>query len=127
MTDSMQQVEILRAASCVAGVDGRAGKRERKLLDRLAGKVGVGFASLEAMIERAETDERFRAEQFRILKSDPNNALHALLSVACVDGVITDGEREILREFATRLEVKPEKFEQLLARAEEYLESKKKT
>jgi len=59
MTDAMRQVELLRAACCVAGVDGHASDAEQLILQRLADEAGVGAASLSAMIELAETDEQF--------------------------------------------------------------------
>ncbi len=81
----MHQVEILRAACCVAGIDGDTTDRERRLLTHLADQIGVGQASLQAMIDRAERDKSFCDEQFLLLKTRPDKTLGILLKVALAD------------------------------------------
>ena len=105
---AMGKVEVLRAACCVAGVDGTVSDEERKVLAKLAGEIGVGQASLTAMIQRAESDKRFWNEQFRVLKTDPKDTMEILFRVACSDGKFRKYEMAVLKRLAERLEV-PEK------------------
>ena len=112
-----QKVEVLRACCCVAGASGGATDRENVIVKRLAGEVGVGRASLNAMIDRAESDPEFYKEKFRVLKGDPQETMVLLLQVAMADGVIEDSETKVLRELAANLEVPTPVFEELLTKA----------
>ncbi len=118
----MQKVDILRAACCVAGIDGPPDQFERAVIDKLAAEVGVGKASLEAMIARGVTDPNFHQEQFQILKSDPQESMQALLTVALVDGNISEKEKDVLHSLASRLGISSELFEQLIESAGSTLE-----
>lgn len=110
----MGKVETLRAACCVAGLDREVSEKERPLLEKLAEQVGVGRASLNAMIERARSDPNFYEEQFRIARADPDTAMKTLLLVAAADHAITLEERVILQHFAQKLGVSDERFTKLL-------------
>ena len=61
-----QRVEILRACCCIAGADGETTPDELAQIKQLAEAEGVGEASLNAMIERAEKDPDFFKQQFKI-------------------------------------------------------------
>lgn len=115
--DASVKVEILRACCCVAGADGQSCDAEKAILDRLAGEIGVGQASLNAMIERAETDPDFHRQQFDILKAEPKQALAILFQVAMADQTISDDEVEVLRKLAQNLNVPDDIFEQLKSAA----------
>ena len=117
MMTPTQKVEVLRACCCVAGANGSSGDQENVIVKRLAGEVGVGRASLNAMIDRAETDPEFYKEQFRVLKGEPQETMVLLLQVAMADGVIEESEIKVLRALATNLEVPTPVFDQLLAKA----------
>jgi len=110
----MQKVDVLRAACCVAGIDGQPKEAERAVIDKLAGECGVGRASLQAMIDRGATDPNFHEEQFRVLKADPQNSMAALLEVAMADGNISDNETTVLRALAGKLAIPDDVFNQLL-------------
>lgn len=117
MSDEMlpiQRLDILRAACCVAGIDGSANDAEAAVLKRLAREVGVGKASLNAMIERAETDETFHEEQFKVLEFEPKTTMATLLEVALADGELSDSEADVLRILAGRLHIDAAMFDQLL-------------
>ena len=117
MSDEMlpiQRLDILRAACCVAGIDGDANEAQSAVLERLAREVGVGKASLDAMIERAETDNKFHEEQFKVLEFEPKTTMSILLEVALADGQLTDSEADVLRILAGRLKIDSAMFEQLL-------------
>lgn len=117
------QVELLRAACCVAGLDREICDKERPLLEALAQEAGVGRASLNAMIERAEADQDFYREMFQILHADPERAMKAMFAVAVADGEITLEQRVILQHFADKLGVPRERSDALLREAEKQVRS----
>ena len=100
MVEGMRRVEILRAACCVAGADLTIAEAEKPLLDRLAREAGVGFASLEAMMERATQNEDFYREQFRVLSADPKMTMTLLFKVAISDRQLDPQEVKILKFLA---------------------------
>ncbi|MCH2180899.1 MAG: TerB family tellurite resistance protein [Mariniblastus sp.] len=111
----MEKVEVLRACCCVTGAGGTTTPEERELLDRLARQIGVGKASLEAMIARGETDPDFFREQFQVLKSNPEQTMTILIEAALSDGQLAAEESTMLREFAGKLEMPAEDFQSLIA------------
>ena len=117
--DAMVKVQVLRAACCVAGADGLNEPAERSIIDMLAREVGVGEASIEAMLERASTEEDYVHDQFRVLKAEPKETMRLLFSVALSDKQLEDKEVEVLLGLAQKLEVTDEEFERLLAEARE--------
>lgn len=125
--EGMKKVEILRAACCVAGIDGETTDDERRILEVLAADAGVGSASLNAMIARAESDQAFYKEQFRALKSDPQETMQLLFSVSLVDGRLGSREREVMWRLACRLDVTQEQFDKWVAQAANYLKKKSGT
>jgi len=118
---AMSEIEVVRAACCIAGIDGRVDPDERRLLQVIAKKIGVGTASLDAMIERAETEPDYHEQQFRVLKADPEGTIKLLFAVSLVDGKLGADERTILKRLADRLELPAERFEYILAGSENYL------
>ena len=118
----MKNVEILRAACCVAGLDESISDSERSMLERLAEHAGVGQTSLNAMIDRAVNDPDFYQEQFKTIRTDADSTMKALFCIAVADHVLTTEERVILHQFATRLGMDPKRFNQLLAAATKHVE-----
>ena len=121
----MKNVEILRAACCVAGLDESIHDSEREMLDRLAEHAGVGQTSLNAMIDRAVNDPDFYQEQFKTIRTDPDSTMKALFCIAVADHELSTEERVILHQFATRLGMDPKRFNQLLAAAAKHVERRK--
>jgi len=119
----MSQVEVLRAACCIAGVDGNVCEKEVELLKQLAAHVGVGRASLDAMIRRAQEDRSFFQEQFKFLHSDPEAAMSVLFQVALSDGKIPDDQRVVLHFLADKLGMDDKRFNQYLEAAENKLDA----
>lgn len=107
---AMAKVEVLRAACCIAGADGNVDENELVLLKRLAAGVGVGHASLNAMISRAEVEKDFYKKQFEVLKIDSMATMQALVEVAGADDKLIAEEIEMLRFFAKRLEMDADTF-----------------
>lgn len=115
---SMKDLEILKAACCVAGLDGEITEPERKALKVLAERAGVGRASLEAMKEMAIEDPDFFDHQLGMLNEDADLAIKTLLKVAIIDGAFGTNERVILQYFADKLGLTVERTDQLIAAAE---------
>lgn len=107
----MQAVEVLRAACCVAGIDGEITTGELLMINQLAEQAGVGKASLEAMIARGETDPEFYKEQFRVLKDNPRKAMVSILKVATADHSLAKDESEVMRKLAKKLGISSESFD----------------
>lgn len=114
MSKSMQQVELLRAACCVAGADGETSQAERQFLDRIASKAGVGGASLAAMIECAEQDKDFYKAQFRVVAAEPRKTMEFLFKVAARDRRFTRSEGRMLKRLSKPLGVSEEDFDSWL-------------
>ena len=115
----MEQVEVLRAACCIAAADGDVSKSEITLIHRLAHSTGVGKASREAMIDQAMHNPEFLESQFRFLMHDPDRAAKVLLFVAIADGELGEEEEELLQNFAQRIHLDETRLQQLLKRAKD--------
>ncbi|MHC5114800.1 MAG: TerB family tellurite resistance protein [Planctomycetota bacterium] len=112
------QLEILRAACCVAGLDQTIDDRERQLAQVLAKRAGVGAVSLRAMLDQArEEPERFD-EYLQFLRANKDDAMKTLFQVAVVDGQLRPEERVVLDFFAQRIGIEPSRFDALLRAAE---------
>ncbi len=120
-----QQVELVRAACCIAAADGETSDDELALLKGIAHQFGgVGRASLEAMIDRAERDPEFHRKQFDILRAQPLRCLDVLLSITAANGEIKESEFDVLKKLATKLGVEDDEFRQKVT---ETLESLKQS
>ncbi len=115
---SMKDLEILKAACCVAGLDGEISEKERQALNVLAERAGVGRASLNAMQEMALEDSDFFDHQLGMLNEDADRAIKTLLKVAVIDGAFGTNERVILQYFADKLGLTTERTDKLIAAAE---------
>lgn len=118
----LHKVEVLRAACCVAGLDGTISEKEMPLLQALATDAGVGAASFKAMRDRATSDRNYYEQQFRFLRGDPVDSMKTMLRVAVADGALHPNERVVLDVFAKKLGLSDEKYQQLLAAAEQIVE-----
>ncbi len=108
-----QQVELLRACCCIAAADGETSDEEVELLKKIARRFGgVGRASLEAMISRAESDPDFHRQQFDILRASPLECLDVLLQITVANGQIKENEFEILKSLAGKLAISEDDFQQ---------------
>ena len=116
-----QRIDLLRAACCVANADGDAGEPEMALVGKLIKEVGVGRASVQAMMDRAKIDPAFCEDQFKILKSEPAEAMLFLLQVAMADGKLTDEEVRVLKTLANNLEVPDDVFDKMISQVRDSL------
>lgn len=118
----LNKVEVLRAACCVAGLDGTISEKEMALLQSLATDAGVGAASFKAMRDRATSDRNYYEQQFRFLRGDPVESMKTMLRIAVADGALHPNERVVLDVFSKKLGLTEEKYQQLLSAAEQIVE-----
>lgn len=114
---SIDQVELLRAACCVAAVGGEVSPAEMMLLRGLVESAGVGEASFYAMIDRAVSEPGFYKEQLNLLTGDVDAAITILAGIAAADGQICPEERIMLQHFAEKLGMSKERLHQVLSAA----------
>lgn len=114
----LDQVEVLRATCCIAGLDGTIGEKERAIFERIAKETGVGAASVAAMIDFARNDPSYYEKQFRFLRKDADASMKTVLRVAVADGKLKPKERAVLEVFAQKLGMSSERFQELLEAAE---------
>ncbi len=114
----MDELEILKAACCVAGLDGEISEREKQALKILVGRAGVGQASFEAMMDVSIEDDDYFKKQLDLLMGDVDQTIKMLFQIAVADGQLGTNERIVLNYFADKLEMPPERFDQILAAAE---------
>ena len=112
-------IEILKAACCVAGIDGEISQGEHPLLKRMARAAGVGSQWLNATLERALNDPLYYERRFHLLRADPEETMAVLFEVALADEHFSLPERIILQNFAEKIGMDRERYEELLQRAEE--------
>ena len=111
---SMNDLEVLKAACCIAGLDEDVGFKERKVLQSLAERAGVDQAAFDAMMEMAVEDDDYFEGQLNLLQSNVDDAIKSLFRVAVTDGKLGSNERGILHHFAENLGMTGERFEQIL-------------
>lgn len=122
---TMSQVDVLRAACCIAGIDEHIDDHEQRMLRKLAEHVGVGAASLDAMMHRARTEPSYYQDQFSLMCEDVDRAMKVLFSVAVANAELGDAERIMLQHFAATLGMSDERFDQLVSSAEAHVRKKK--
>ena len=84
----------------------------------------MGFASLEAMMERSTQNDDFYQEQFRVLSPDPKNTMTLLFRIAISDQKLDPQEIQILKFLGIQLGVSNDRFEQWLQQTREFLQKK---
>ncbi len=111
-----EQRELFQAVLAVAGADGTITRAERGLVEALAGRVGVGRFSLDAMIERATRDAEFKRSLGRQRVGDPVKAMELLVAAARIDGEISEEERQLLLHIAVLWDVPNDEFAEAFRR-----------
>ena len=106
-----EDVDLLRAACCIAGLDGSISEGEMEILRGLVERAGVGKASFDAMCDIARSDENFYEKQLGWTRTDPEHTIRVLIEVAEADGAINQVERIILGHFAEKIGLSPEQAE----------------
>lgn len=116
---NLQRVEILRASCCIASADGEISEPELAQLKKLAHALGVGDASLNAMMSRAQRDPDFYKTQFGVLRDEPIMTVDILLESVLADGEVREPEFNMLKALAERLGVSDEDFRERISLAVE--------
>ena len=111
---STKEVEILRAACCIAGLDGEICESEERLLRELQEQAGVGEASFGAMLERARTDDDYHKDVLNVLRADTERVMKIMIEVARADGDISINERAIIRHLGEKIGADLESLDDLL-------------
>jgi len=112
----MHDVQVLRAACCIAAADGEVDEREMHFLQHLREKAGVGAKSFEAMIEMARSDPRFYEQQFDIILRDKEETIRTLFEVAAADGDVSANERTVLQYFAQKIGLPDDEYDRIVER-----------
>lgn len=111
----MQKVDILRAAVCVAGLDGEISEDELVLLRKIKEVAGVGEASFKAMMDMAvEERTTHYQKQLDFLSADPEKVTRILLEIARADGDFDQNERVVLHHFAMKIGVSEERYAEIV-------------
>lgn len=105
-----ESLELLQAALAMAVVDGKISGHERALLKALAGKAGVGDASLNAMIDLAKKEPAKHDELFATAIKEPEKAMQLLVASANLDGHISEEERNMLVDISIALGISANRF-----------------
>ncbi len=116
MPSIQEQVTMIRALITLAAADGKISSSERGLLSNFAKRIGIGKASLDAMIEKALADPSVRDELFDRTMSNPDLALEMLVATARLDGDITSKERDVLVHVREILDIPMDGFAQIYER-----------
>lgn len=119
---SMSKTEVLRAACCIAGLDGKVCERERVMLERLANHAGAGQASLNAMIQHAESDPDFYEELFHSLADNAEWSIRVLLCLAAADEDVSLEQRVVMGIFAQRLGMDEEHYDKLVSEVQKHVD-----
>jgi tellurite resistance protein len=102
--------ELLKAVLAVAVADGELRRSERGVIEGLATRVGLGRASLDAMIETAEQAGPIGGSLLFKSKEQACRALELLVATARIDGDISDEERAVIVRIATSLNLDSDEF-----------------
>lgn len=112
----MEELELLRAACCIAGADGTISDRERESLQKMATEVGVGAASFRAMTELAETDPKFREDQLGMVHANPERSFETLYRISRRDPEVPAAERDLLIRFGRKLGLDLDEMNEVIRR-----------
>ncbi len=119
---TMEDLELLKAALAVAVADGKVTRSEMGVIKGLALRVGVGQASLDAMMDSAQDDDSVADSLLIGSKEKARKAFELLVAQARIDGDISGEERDVLVRIAGSLKIAGEAFDQAysagLARAD---------
>jgi tellurite resistance protein len=101
----------LKAALEVAAADGAWRRAELGVLVGRAARVGVGRASLAAMIDAAGRGEALGIDLVLRSRENAEKALELLVAQARIDGEIVEPERALLVRFGRRLGIEGDAFQ----------------
>jgi len=106
----MDDLELLKATIAVAVADGELLRSERGVIEGLARRLGVGGASLEAMIEAVGEDADAPDNILFLSKDKARAALELVVAQARIDGEICHAERGVIARIAHALGIVDEEL-----------------
>lgn len=115
---SITDVELLRAACCVAGLDGEVTEPEEQILRTLKEKAGVGEASFQAMLDRARSDPEYHEDVLDIIRPNAQRVVEFLAQIAAADGEVSTNERDVIVTLGERLGLERDHVQQVLTSAD---------
>jgi len=120
-------VDLLKAAACIAGLDGEITPHEAQALKHLAKRAGVREDHLETLMEKARVDDDLLNEQLSVVRADPETTLAVLYQVAAIDGVVSGDERAVVEQFGVILGLTRERIDRIFEVVEQRLAAKENT
>ncbi len=108
---NMEELELLKAAIAVALSDGELRRSEKGIVEGLALRIGVGRASLDAMIDAARQDDSTADNILILSKERARSAFELLVAEARIDGDISNEERAVLVRIAMALGITGDAFQ----------------
>ena len=109
--DDLEKLELVKAALAVAAADGEIRRSEMGVVMGLAARVGLGQASLDAMLASAERGDSLAYDIVMQSEKSAHTALELLVAEARIDGEITEKERSLIAWIGTRLGIKGDAFQ----------------
>jgi len=109
--DDIEKLELLKAALAVAAADGELRRSEMGVVEGLAARVGVGQASLDAMMAAADRGDSLAYDIAMQSKKSARTALELLVAEARIDGEISDKERRLIAWIAMKIGIKGDEFQ----------------
>jgi len=109
--DDLEKLELVKAALAVAAADGEIRRSEMGVVMGLAARVGLGQASLDAMLASAERGDSLAYDIVMRSEKSARTALELLVAEARIDGEITEKERGLIAWIGTRLGIKGDAFQ----------------
>lgn len=106
-------VDLLKAAVCVAGLDGEITEQETEVLIHLAHRAGVHDDDLTDLMARARIDGELLDQQLIVVREDPEVTIGVLCHIAVVDGQVSYEEREVIHQFGVLLGVSRERMAEI--------------
>ena len=114
----MNDLELIRAVCCLAGMGSDVTLEELQVLGKLAHRAGLERKAMDTLLQKAATDEAFRDEQIDAVMTDVDGVMTRLIALASRAGSLEEGHiAMLLWRVATKAEMTAERFEQLLAAA----------
>ncbi len=110
---SKADVDLLKAAVCVAGLDGEITDDETEVLIHLAHRAGVHDDHLTDLMAKARIDNELLNEQLSVVRADPEVTIGVLCHVAAVDGEVSGDERAVIHQFGVLLGISRDRMAEI--------------
>lgn len=114
----MNDLDVIKAMCCLAGLGSDVTLEELQLLGRVAEPAGLDRKALDTLLYKAANDEELREELIDAVRGDVEGAMGRMIAISGQAGSLEGGHIVMLLwRVATKLDIDPQRFEQLLAAA----------